>query len=324
MPEAESIPSAIPNVTAARHSPSNWQRLLRHRSAALGLFLVIISTAVALCCQWLAPLPPNEQFRNASGLAPGSRASLVVGTSPARDFTFLLGSDVSGRDVLSRVCYGARISLLVGVLATLLSLLIGVTTGLIAGYCGGWLDQLLMRVTDVFFAFPGILLSIILLATLRQQEVKEALGGDFEPGLWGLFIALGLTGWTGIARVVRSETLALKGREFVEAARSIGCSPARIIFVHLLPNTVPLIIVLGTMAVAQNILSEAGLSFLGLGIQPPEASWGGMLAEGRPYLTTLPWWGLFPGLALALTVLGFNLLGDGLRDVLDPRLRRTL
>jgi ABC-type dipeptide/oligopeptide/nickel transport system permease subunit len=212
------------------------------------------------------------------------------------------------------------------VVATVLALIIGVTLGLLAGYFGGWLDLVLMRITDTFFAFPGILLAIVLLATLNQPSVRESLvgiSGKLDPGIWGLFIALGVTGWTGIARVVRSEALALKEREFVEGARAIGAGHARIIFSHLLPNTVPIIIVLGTMSVAQNILSEAGLSFLGLGVQPPEASWGGMLAEGRSYLTTMPWWGLYPGMALALTVLGFNLLGDGLRDVLDPRLRRT-
>jgi peptide/nickel transport system permease protein len=293
--------------------------LLRHRAAAAGLVLAVLAVAMAVLAQWLAPYRPNEQYREYSGKPPG--------TVQQNGASFVLGTDVSGRDVLSRVFYGARISLLVGVVATLLALLIGVTLGLLAGYFGGWLDKLLMRITDVFFAFPGILLAIVLLATLNQPAVREALvgvSGKLDPGIWGLFIALGVTGWTGIARVIRGEALALKEREFVEAARAIGCSHSRIIFVHLLPNTLPLIIVLGTMAVAQNILSEAGLSFLGLGIQPPEASWGGMLAEGRPYLSTMPWWGLYPGLALALTVLGFNLLGDGLRDVLDPRLRRAL
>jgi len=169
-----------------------------------------------------------------------------------------------------------------------------------------------------------MLLAIILLATLNQPAVRDVLtsfSGKIDPGIWGLFVALGLTGWTGIARVIRGQVLSLKEREFVEAARALGSSHARIILVHLVPNCLAPIIVLGTMQVAYNILSEAGLSFLGLGIQPPAASWGGMLAEGRPYLASMPWWGVSPGLALALTVLGFNLFGDGLRDVLDPRLR---
>jgi ABC-type dipeptide/oligopeptide/nickel transport system permease subunit len=302
----------------------DFKRLLRHRSAALGLVLVTTACFLGLTCQWLVPFPPNEQYRDATGKPPGSAASTSARETRPAARRFAWGTDVSGRDVLSRVLYGARISLLVGIVATVISLFIGVTLGLVAGYFGGWLDLVLMRITDIFFAFPGILLSIILLATLRQEEVKQVLGQNFEPGIWGLFLALGVTGWTSIARVIRGEALALKERDFIEAARAIGCSHGRIIFRHVLPNTAPLIIVLGTMAVAQNILSEAGLSFLGLGVQPPEASWGGMLAEGRPYLTTMPWWGLYPGVALALTVLGFNMLGDGLRDVLDPRLRRSL
>nr|MDQ3023712.1 ABC transporter permease [bacterium] len=232
--------------------------------------------------------------------------------------------DINGRDILSRVIYGARISLLVGVVATLLNLLIGLLIGTLAGYYGGWVDMLLMRVTDIFFAFPSILLAIIILATLNQPAVREALSGvtgSFDPGIWGLFVALGLTGWTGVARIIRGQVLALKEREFIEAARAIGCSNARIMLVHLVPNCLAPVIVVGTLQVAYNILSEAGLSFLGLGIQPPQASWGGMLADARPYLSSIPWWGVFPGIALALTVLGFNLFGDGLRDLLDPRLR---
>lgn len=321
------------------------RQLIRHRSACIGLVLVACAVLVAVTCQWLAPFDPVEQFREYSKAPPGTvmsgSASVSeagnTSSSEARDSQleksrrdggttrrFFMGTDVNGRDILSRVLYAARISMLVGVVATLLNLLIGILVGTLAGYFGRWLDGLLMRITDTFFAFPGILLAIIILATLNQPEVRKALvsiSGRLDPGIWGLFIALGLTGWTGIARVIRGQVLALKELEFVEAARAIGCGHARIILVHLLPNCVAPIIVLGTMQVAYNILSEAGLSFLGLGIQPPAASWGGMLAEGRPYLTSMPWWGVFPGLALALTVLGFNLFGDGLRDVLDPRLK---
>lgn len=302
-----------------------WKSILGNKGALLGLVLVAAAVIIALGCQWLAPFNPNEQFREYTGKPPGTaieREATAAEAPVTGKFTW--GTDANGRDVLSRVLYGARISLLVGIIATALNLLIGILIGTLAGYFGGWLDAVLMRITDTFFAFPGMLLAIILLATLNQPEVRSVLvsvSGKLDPGIWGLFIALGLTGWTGIARVIRGQVLTLKEEEFVEAARAIGCGHARIIAKHLVPNCFAPIIVLGTMQIAYNILNEAGLSFLGLGIQPPAASWGGMLAEGRPYLTSMPWWGVFPGLALALTVLGFNLFGDGLRDILDPRLK---
>lgn len=291
--------------------------------ALLGGVLAAAALLAALLAKWVAPFSPQEQFRESVKLPPGAAAQ-AEDRKVAGSATFFLGTDLNGRDVLSRVLYGAQVSLIAGVGATLLNLLIGVLLGLLAGYFGGWLDTLLMRITDVFFAFPGTLLAIILLATLNQPDARQALqsvlpGSDI--GLLGIVFALGLTGWTGIARVVRGQALALKEREFVEAARAIGCGHGRIMFVHILPNCLAPIIVLGTLQVAYNILSEAGLSFLGLGVQPPAASWGGMLAEARPYLAEMPWWGLYPGLAIAATVLGFNLVGDGLRDALDPRLR---
>ncbi len=299
--------------------------LLRNRSAAVGLVIVALAVLIALTCQWLAPFNPVAQHRSYTTAPPGTAiaadGAVIAGEEGRR---FVLGTDVNGRDILSRVLYGARVSLLVGLVATALNVIIGLLIGTLAGYFGRWLDVVLMRLTDTFFAFPGMLLAIIILATLNQPAVREVLvsaAGRVDPGLWGLFIALGLTGWTGIARVIRGQVLALKEQEFIEAARAVGCGHVRIILVHLVPNCLAPLIVLGTMQVAYNILSEAGLSFLGLGIQPPDASWGGMLSEGRPYMETAWWWGVFPGLALAVTVLGFNLFGDGLRDVLDPRLK---
>lgn len=295
------------------------RELWKNRPAAIGLVIVGIAVFTGLTCQWLVPFNPVEQHRGYDQQPPGTRLEAGQGSG-----VFVLGTDANGRDVLSRVLYGARISLLVGLVATLLNVLIGLVIGTLAGHFGGWLDTVLMRLTDTFFAFPGMLLAIIILATLNQPAVREAVvgvTGNIDPGLWGLFIALGLTGWTGIARVIRGTVIAIKEQEFIEAARAVGCSNARIIIVHLVPNCLAPLIVMGTMQVAYNILSEAGLSFLGLGIQPPAASWGGMLAEGRPYMESAWWWGVFPGLALAITVLGFNLFGDGLRDVLDPRLR---
>lgn len=291
--------------------------------ACLGGLLAATAMVCAMLAAWLAPFSPEEQFRASVKLPPGSTAA-GEDVIPAGSRLFRMGTDLNGRDIYSRVLYGAQVSLIAGVGATLLNLLFGLLLGLVAGYFGGWLDTLLMRVTDVFFAFPGTLLAIILLATLNQPEPRAALEAALpgvDVGLVGIVFALGLTGWTGIARVVRGQALALKEREFVEAARAIGCNDARIIVAHILPNCLAPVIVLGTLQIAYNILSEAGLSFLGLGVQPPAASWGGMLAEARPYLAEMPWWGLYPGLAIAATVLGFNLLGDGLRDVLDPRLR---
>jgi ABC-type dipeptide/oligopeptide/nickel transport system permease subunit len=303
--------------------------LIRNRVALAGLVIVSAAVLVAITCQWIAPFSPVEQYRNYSGQPPGTKITEQDNNTEHTDIgkRFTLGTDINGRDILSRVYYGARISLLVGIVATLLNIVIGVAIGTLAGYFGRWLDVVLMRLTDTFFAFPGMLLAIIILATLNHPEVRSALisvSGKVDPGIWGLFVALGLTGWTGIARVIRGQVLSLKEQEFVEAARAIGCSNSRIILVHLIPNCLAPIIVLGTMQVAYNILSEAGLSFLGLGIQPPAASWGGMLAEGRLYMASMPWWSVFPGLALAITVLGFNLFGDGLRDVLDPRLKTRI
>jgi ABC-type dipeptide/oligopeptide/nickel transport system permease subunit len=314
-----------------------WRRVFAHRSASVGLVLVALALLTALLAPLVAPHDPVAQNRSASGKPPGfivathaspenRSGSSILGDARVAT-TFHLGTDINGRDILSRVIFGARISLLVGVVATLLNLLLGMLVGTLSGYYGGWVDLLLMRITDIFFAFPSILLAIIILATLNQPAVREAMSGitgRFDPGIWGLFIALGLTGWTGVARIIRGQVLALKEREFIEAARAIGASNARIMLMHLVPNCIAPVIVVGTLQVAYNILSEAGLSFLGLGIQPPQASWGGMLAEARPFLSSMPWWGVFPGIALALTVLGFNLFGDGLRDLLDPRLRSRL
>src|SRR5687768_2332176 len=214
-----------------------WRRVFAHRSAGVGLVLVALALLTALLAPMFAPHDPTAQERNASGVAPGVQG-------------FVLGTDINGRDILSRVIYGARISLLVGVVATLLNLLIGMLVGTLAAYYGGWVDSLLMRITDIFFAFPSILLAIIILATLNQPAVREALAGitgNFDPGIWGLFIALGLTGWTGVARIIRGQVLALKEREFIEAARAIGCGHVRIMFVHLVPNCLAPVIVVGTL-----------------------------------------------------------------------------
>jgi len=297
------------------------KKLTRHRAAFAGMVMVTLFILCALLAPLLSPYSPITQHKWYTRLPPSlspygppldeaGRVRINPSTGePIPPQRFLLGTDWHGRDILSRILHGAQVSLLVGVVATLIALTIGIVVGSLAGYFGGWVDNALMRLTDTFFAFPSILLAIVILATFRR------------PGLWALFIALGFTGWTGIARVIRGQILSLKEQEFIEAARSIGAGHLRIILYHLLPNCLAPIIVLGTLAVAENILSEAGLSFLGIGVQAPTPSWGNMLNEARGNLVDMPWWGVFPGLALALTVLGFNLFGDGLRDILDPRMK---
>ena len=221
----------------------------------------------------------------------------------------LLGTDEAGRDVLARLLYGSRVSLMVGILPTLLSMILGALLGILAGYYGGFLDSLIMRLADIVLAFPGMLLAMVIMYTL---------GG----GLFNVFLTLTLMNWGSVARIARAETLKLKKSEYVEAARSIGVSKRKIILRHILPNCLPTLIVLFTLNVPAAILTESSLSFLGLGIQPPSASWGLMVNTGRQYLYNAPWLSFAPSAAIMVAVLSFNFLGDGLRDVLDPRQRK--
>jgi len=295
-------------------------RLAKSRSALFGLVIVVILILTALLAPLISPHDMAMQYRSATKLPPMSRIpweeihaefeGVPEGQfQHARSNLFMLGTDKFGRDILSRILFGAQISLMVGVIAELIAILIGVTIGALAGYFGGLVDSILMRVTDTFFAFPSLLLAIGILAVFEK------------PGLFTIFVALGVVGWTSIARIVRGQVLSVKEEDFVEAARAMGASDTRIIMRHILPNSLAPIIVVGTLGIATNILSEAGLSFLGLGVQPPTPSWGIMLAEGRNLIESAPWICIFPGLAILFTVLGYNLLGDGLRDALDPRLK---
>ncbi len=271
---------------------------VRSRTLVAGVALVGAFAGGAALAPALAPFDPYsvpERLEAASLRPPGA--------------PFHLGTDLLGRDLLSRVLYGGRVSLLVGVGAELAAALVGILVGLLAGYYGGRIDGLLMRVTDVVMAFPSLVLAIGIIAVFQT------------PGLDKVVLVLVLLGWTTIARVVRGEVLALREREFVLAARALGVRDAALVRRYLLPNLMGPLLVAATVGVAGNIVAEAGLSFLGLGAQPPTISWGAMLAEGQAFLTTSPWVAVFPGLALMLAVLGVNLLGDGLRDVLDPRLR---
>ncbi len=225
---------------------------------------------------------------------------------PSREH--LLGTDEAGRDVLTRMLYGARVSLLVGIVPTVISMLAGAILGIIAGYSGGSADAAIMRIADVMLAFPSMFLAMVIMYTL----------GD---GMINIFLALALVNWASVARIVRAETLRLKKTEFVEAAQSIGVKKLVIMFRHILPNCIPSLIVLFTLNIPSAILSESSLSFLSIGIKPPQASWGLMVNEGRQFLYSQPWLSLSPSIAIMLVVLAFNFLGDGLRDVLDPHLK---
>ncbi|HYT83739.1 MAG TPA: ABC transporter permease [Gemmatimonadales bacterium] len=273
-------------------APLIWTRLTRDRWARLGLAIVAGLALVALAAPWLAP---GDPFR-------GDLGASLVAPSPA----FLLGSDAQGRDVLSRVLYGARLSLAVGLISQGIALALGVTLGLVAGYYGRWVDGLVMRLADVTLAFPSLLLLIAIAAAVK-------------PSLPVVFVVIGVVGWAGIARLVRGQVLVVRGLAYVEAVRALGASDGRIIARHLLPNVVAPVIVAATLGIGGAIMAEAALSFIGLGAQPPTPSWGAMVAEGRDLLRVAPWVSLVPGLAIGLAVLGLNLLGDGLRDALDVR-----
>jgi len=225
---------------------------------------------------------------------------------PSKDH--LLGTDSTGRDVLSRMVSGARISLAVGIIASALSLCIGILFGLMAGYFGGTVDTLFSQAFDIFLAFPSLLLAIGISAVMT-------------PGLTSAMLAITLVGWAGFARLVRGITLSLKEHTYVEASRALGATPARILFKHILPNALPLLLVAGSLRVGGFILLEAALSFLGLGVQPPTPTWGSMISLNRAYINSAPWMVIFPGLAISITVISFNILGDFLRDKLDPRMQ---
>ena len=266
--------------------------------AALSAIVIILMILMALAAPYIAPYKEAEQDLLAR-LQPPSQAHL-------------LGTDELGRDVLSRVLYGGRVSLVIGIFPSMISLLIGIFLGLIAGYFGGWIDYLIMRLADIMLSFPSLLLAMALMYTL----------GRYANSVVCIFGALSLVGWASVSRVVRSQTLSLKETEYVEAARSIGVGRPKIMLRHILPNCIPSLIVLYTLNVPSCILSESTLSFLGIGVQPPAASWGLMVNQSKQYLFTMPWLALAPCLAIMIIVLAFNFLGDGLRDTLDPYMQK--
>jgi len=271
----------------------------------LGAALALLISLAAIFAPLIAPHDPAEQFRD--GLTPDGQpvpSTLSTEGSPR----FILGTDANGRDLLSRILHGARVSLLVGVLANALAIAIGTSIGSVAGYFGGRVETLLMRFTDVMMAFPTLLLAMTLVAILK-------------PSLWIIIVVIGLVYWTWIARVVYGQVVALRDRDFVTAARALGVSHPSILVRHILNQLVPTLVVWGTLGIATNVMIEASLSYLGIGVQPPTPSWGGMIQQGQSFYRTAPWLVIFPGLAIMVTVFAFNLLGDGLRDALDPTLR---
>ncbi len=277
--------------------------LRRDRPALAGLAVIAVVVLVAVFAPALSPSDPVKN-RLLDRLTPPMWASGGSARHP-------LGTDTLGRDVLSRLLHGARVSLLVGVAAVLIAGVMGVALGLVAGYRGGWPDDLLMRVGDIQLAFPVLLLGVAVISVLGAS-------------LTNMVLVLGAGGWVTYARIARGETLSLKEREFVAAARALGAPARHVVTRHLLPNVLPPIVVVATFSVARTIIAEASLSFLGLGLPPPAPSWGAMLDEGRNYITTGWWLALFPGLAILLLVLAINLCGDWLRDVLDPRMEKGI
>jgi peptide/nickel transport system permease protein len=272
-----------------------WETFYKNKLMLYGGGLVTLLLMISLMAPWLAPYDPGQiDLTN-------------VLTSPSMKHLF--GTDQLGRDVLSRMIWGSRISLKVGFAATGVAIIIGAFLGAISGYYGGWVDSVIMRFVDIMLCFPTFFLILAVIAFL-------------EPSIWNIMIIIGLTGWMGVTRLVRADFITLRERDFVKAAEAIGASDMRIIFLHILPNSMASILVAATLGIAGAILTESALSFLGIGVQPPTPSWGNILTAGKDNIDIAWWLSLYPGLAILITVVGYNLLGEGIRDLLDPRLKK--
>jgi peptide/nickel transport system permease protein len=295
-----------------------WRRLRQDRVAIVSLGFIVVLVVVAIAAPLIVKLVgaagPNVQNS-------GALDQFGTPTGPSFAHHHLFGVDPLGRDVFSRVLYGARVSLEVALIATGLSMAIGVVMGMVAGFYRGWVDMVISRFIDVLLAFPILLLALGLASACSFGH--GCLGGLIKPGLVVVIFVIAFVNWTFIARIVRGQVLSLREKEFIQAARSLGASNSRIIFREILPNLVAPIIVYATLIIPQNILFEAALSFLGVGVQPPQASWGAMLADATSIFDTAWWYMVFPGAALLLTVLAFNLVGDGLQDALHPKAATT-
>ncbi len=271
-----------------------WNRYKKNKLALTGSAIVVFFFLLSIFAPWISPYDPGA-------------INLQIVLSPP-SAAHPLGTDQLGRDVLSRMIWGSQISLKVGFVSTGIAILIGMVLGAVAGYYGRWVDTLIMRAVDIMLCFPTFFLILAVIAFL-------------EPSIWNIMIIIGLTGWMGITRLVRADFISLKERDFVQAARAIGASDFRIIFSHLLPNAMASLLVAATFGIAGAILTESALSFLGIGVQPPTPSWGNILTDGKDNIDIAWWLSLYPGMAILLTVLGYNLLGEGIRDTLDPRLK---
>ena len=276
-----------------------WRRLLQRKLAVLGLIIIAVVVAGAVLAPWLTAFGPDEQLFE--GLT-------LQGAPLPPNGTFWLGTDLLGRDLLTRILYGARTSLIIGIVANGVALVIGTLIGVTAGYFRGWTGAVLMRFTDLMMAFPALLLAICLAAV-------------FEPSLWIVALVIAMVNWVQTARVIYTQTSSLGEREFIDAERTLGAGTARILFRHILPHLLPTIIVWGTLGISTTVLLEATLSYLGIGVQPPTPSWGNIIFENQTYFQAAPWLVFFPGAAILALALAFNLVGDALRDILDPTQR---
>ncbi len=333
--------AAIPGLNAETKPESLWrssvQRLTRNRSAVVGLAIILLTILVAVFAPQLAPMDYKTQVLSDANTAPRWVTQVFPVMRPADDGgyvkineTYLLGADRLGRDLFSRIIYGTRVSLMVAFVGPLVALIVGLTLGLVSGYVGGWVDNVIMRFTDIMYAFPTLLLVILLMSFFRSSL------GNVEPGTFAfqvgeldrasggmlfIFIGVGLTSWMQTARLTRGQVLFVREQEYITAARAIGSPTWPILTRHILPNILGPIVVAETLTIPRYISFEAFLSFIGLGVNPPTPSWGAMISEGAGAISTYPNQAIFPALALFLVMFSFNFLGDGLRDALDPRMR---
>ncbi|HQV70824.1 MAG TPA: ABC transporter permease [Thermoflexales bacterium] len=307
MDQPNAIALAKPARLPSAQSPTRrmLRRLLHHRSAQIGLVILVFMALVAIFADVLAPYAYDEQVEDANAKRRDPPCVHILGCDPSKP-QFVFGLDSNKRDLFSRVIYGSRLSLEIGFITSGFAIVIGALLGAVAGYAGGWTDNIIMRTMDVLLAFPSLLLAIAIVSVLG-------------PGLVNTLLAVGIVSIPVYARIVRASVLSVKEMEYVDASRALGASSARILFTRLLPNSLTPLIVQGTLGIGTTILEAAGLSFLGLGAQPPLPEWGLMLGDERNSVFNAPHLLIFPGLAIMITVLGFNLIGDGLRDALDPR-----